>query len=290
MNTKSRTAPSLPQQVLDPRLLGRPVHLLPVFAARLRDDLDELFRAGMNRRYRASFKVDEITMECAAAPTHTGRWLRYEAEAGTMGFAMERSVLLAALHYRYGNRDSSAPAPTMQSPTRETTTEERLAGMLGVQFIAALAARIDASLGAAAPEHAFGPAVAGPPPGANVWTLRVAVSESTLDVRGALWLTLDDAWMSRLLHHLVALREKPKKAPGSEGGRPLASRLQLNVTGRLLQREMPLGILLDLKVGEVVPISSVGPTEVLIDDVHLFHAVVAERGGKLCLTSFEDVE
>jgi len=38
MTTTKQTAQ--PQyQVLDPSLLGRPVHLLPIFAAQLRDDL-----------------------------------------------------------------------------------------------------------------------------------------------------------------------------------------------------------------------------------------------------------
>jgi flagellar motor switch protein FliM len=290
MNTKSRTNPPSPDQVLDPRLLGRPVHLLPLFSARLQDDLDELFRAGMNRRYRASFKVGEVTMECAREAAHAGRWLRFSSEVGTLGFALERSVLLAALHYRYGNRDSTAPAATMtQSPVRETATEERLATMLGLQLVTALASRIDAALGAPAPEHGFGPALAGPPPAANVWTVRVPVAEATLGIEGVVWFTLDDAWMSRLLQHLVAPREKAKKAPGGEAGRPLAARLQLTMTGRLLQRELPLGTLLDLRIGEVLPISGAGPTVVLVDDVHLFHAVVAERAGKLCLTSFEDV-
>ena len=83
MNTKSRATPPSSNQVLDPRLLGRPVHLLPLFSARLQDDLDELFRAGMNRRYRASFKVGEVTMTSVAA--YDGARLIYKMIEATDG-------------------------------------------------------------------------------------------------------------------------------------------------------------------------------------------------------------
>jgi hypothetical protein len=49
---------------------------------------------------------------------------------------------------------------------------------------------------------------------------------------------------------------------------------------------MPLGRLLDLRPGEVLPVR-LGATDVLIDDARLFTATVAERQGKLCLTSFK---
>jgi flagellar motor switch protein FliM len=287
MNTK----PSSPQQqVLDPRFLGRPVHLLPMFTARLREDLGELFRAGMNRRYRAAFEVGEVGMACIDEPEHVGRWLRYEAATGGIGFAIERSVLLGAIHYRYGLRADVSADGKAQPPARETATEERLATTLGAQFVGALAARIEAWPGIASEAHEFRSAGACAAPADKVWTIKVAVVESKLGVQGSLWFTLDDAWMSRLLRHLALPREtKQKEAAGSDGSEPLLQRLQLRLTGRLLQKELPLGTLLDLQIGEVIPIS-LGPTEVLVEDARLFRAVVAERAGKLCLTSFEDVE
>jgi flagellar motor switch protein FliM len=173
---------------------------------------------------------------------------------------------------------------------RETTTEERLATMLGAQLVGAVAARIDALLaGSAADTQEFRAPIACPPPIAKAWTIRAAISESTLGIQGALWFTLDDAWMARLLRHLAAPRDKAKEAAGNDGSEPLVQRLQLTLTARLLQKELPLGTLMDLQIGEVIPVS-LGPTEVLVDAARLFRAVVAERAGKLCLTSFEDVE
>jgi flagellar motor switch protein FliM len=52
---------------------------------------------------------------------------------------------------------------------------------------------------------------------------------------------------------------------------------------------VPLGSLLDLKVGTILPIS-LGVASVQIDNSPLFSAQVAEHKGKLCLTSFEDLE
>lgn len=301
MNTPSRIAPPLPQQVLDPCHLGRPVHLLPVFTAALRDDLAELFRTGMNRRYRASFDVADIAMTCAATPEHSGRWWSVASPVGRIGLALHRSVLLAALEYRYGTRNSTSNSATNgapsvpaeatistepDAPVRETSTEERLAAMLGAQLVAVVAARIDADL----PEpHAvaatFAPAITSAPPAAGTWTIRVTIKEAALGIEGAVWFTLDDAWMARLLHRLVVNRPRVRDAETL----PLAARLQLTVAGRLLRRDMPLGELIDVRVGDVIPVS-LGATDVLIDDSRLFRAVVAERNGKLCLTSFEDVE
>jgi flagellar motor switch protein FliM len=288
MNIKPSSPPQ--QQVLDPRFLGRPVHLLPLFTARLREDLAELFRAGMNRRYRAAFEVGEIGMACVDEPEHAGRWLRYEAPTGGIGFAIERNVLLGAIHYRYGTRESASADKETQPPARETATEERLAATLGAQFVGAVAARIDAWPGIATEAHEFRAIGAWPAPIAKAWTIKAAIGESKLGIQGSLWFTLDDAWMSRLLRHLAVPREtKQKEAAGNDGSEPLTQRLQLRLTGRLLQKELPLGTLLDLQIGEVIPIS-LGPTEVLVEDARLFRAVVAERAGKLCLTSFEDVE
>ena len=50
-----------------------------------------------------------------------------------------------------------------------------------------------------------------------------------------------------------------------------------------------LGLLLDTRVGDVIPVS-LGETEVLVDNERLMTARVAEHKGKLCLTAFEDLE
>ena len=70
---------------------------------------------------------------------------------------------------------------------------------------------------------------------------------------------------------------------------PLVSKLQVKLDGRLVSKEITLGALFELKVGDVIPVS-VGRADVLLDDARLFTAAVAEHKGQLCLTSFEDAE
>jgi len=59
--------------------------------------------------------------------------------------------------------------------------------------------------------------------------------------------------------------------------------------GILVTKEVMLGNLFDLRIGDVIPIS-MHRADVLLDDSRLFTAAVSEHKGKICLTSFEDVE
>lgn len=280
--TAPTEAPRQPMTVLDPCTLGRPVHLLGAFTALLQADLAAYLRTEFNRRYRAAFEVTGLTFERRPLTPLPARWLGYTTTTGCVGFGLDRTLLLALLAYRYGQPGGA----DLHAPVRETATEERLAGTLGQRLLRLLAGRIDAGLqpAAGAADETFKPlpnAATGP------WTVQVDVHESQLDLRARLWFCLDDAWMARLLRRLAPVRERTSEA-GTPSG-PLAARLQLTLAGRLLQKELPLGELMQLRSGDVIPIS-LGPTDVLVDDSRLFTATVAEHKGKLCLTSFEPVE
>jgi flagellar motor switch protein FliM len=271
--------------VLDARTLGRPVHLLHKFVGPLRDDLAEVFRTGLNRRYRASFELGEVNISRLESVPPRCRWLQYADTTGRIGFAIERQVLLCVLDYRYGARDGGGVAQA--APVPETATEERLAAMLGRQFVSALAERIEWLPEGASGEtcvHEFAE-TAGAPPQVGTWCVRAEVAEPTRGIEGCLWFTLDEAWMQRLLSRLAPLRVSSSRTAAT----PLASRLSLTLVGRLLEKELPLSVLLDARVGDVIPVS-LGATDVLVDDARLFTARVAEHKGKLCLTAFEDVE
>jgi flagellar motor switch protein FliM len=282
--TISRDAARLPPLVLDPCTLGRPTHLLGGFSAQLKADLVEVFRSDFNRRYRAAFEVGEVLLERHQLAVLPPRWQVYAAPAGRIGFGLDRSLLLCILGYRYG--ETLAATPDAAAPVRETATEERLAGILAGRFIDLLTSRIDAKRDAtvAAPAHDFTPVAEARPGG---WTLRVEVTEPDRGVRGSLWFSLDEAWMGRLLRRLAPARDTAKES--TTPTEPLVARLQLTLAGRLLQKELPLGDLVRLRIGDVLPIS-LGATDVLIDDSRLFTAAVVEHKGKLCLTSFEQVE
>jgi flagellar motor switch protein FliM len=102
-----------------------------------------------------------------------------------------------------------------------------------------------------------------------------------------LYVLVDARWMTRLLSRLATERRSAPRAKAAPV--PLVRNLNLKLAARLLQQQMPLGDLVDLKVGDVLPVT-LGRTGVFIDDQRVFDAVVAEHKGRLCLTSFEDAD
>jgi flagellar motor switch protein FliM len=283
----SRAAAAPGAERLDPCLLGRPMHLLPRFGALLRDDLARVLQAGLNRRWGADFRVGAVTVARSRDTVVAGRWLAFEAATGRVGVVLDRSVLLAVLAYRYG---AAAPAADAEA-VRETATEERLAASLGQQWVAVLGARIAAGLrpvereAASAREWHARPGAA---PDDDGWIVLVQIEEPTQGVRGSLAFALDEPMMARLLRALAPTR--PRAARGmATPARPIAERLQVTLTGRLVRKEMQLGDVLDLRPGAIVPVS-LGAADVMVGESRLFSAAVAECKGKLCLTSFEDME
>ncbi|MBC7860545.1 MAG: hypothetical protein H7Z39_17585 [Burkholderiaceae bacterium] len=104
---KTDQAPRL--QVIDSCLLGRPVHLLPVFAAQLREDLAGAMRLPMSRRYWGGLQVEAVGFSRVGDEPGAARWLGFHAGASRIGFSIERQLLLGVLNYRYG-RSPAAPA------------------------------------------------------------------------------------------------------------------------------------------------------------------------------------
>jgi flagellar motor switch protein FliM len=288
-------------QVLDPSLLGRPVHLLHIFAAQLRDDLAQSMRLNMNRRYWGGFQVQDVAFSRLDGSEVRSRWLSFAAPAGQIAFSLERKVLLSVLNYRYGSgakTEAKPDAPPFDENTvRVTATEERLAVVLGQQLAGTLAGRIELNLPAIdkpataegqAEEGAdaeFKPAPGSPPPKGS-WVISVTVSETAGGASGQFWFALDKNLMSSVLRGLLRDRDAGKKPKTAA---PLAQRLQVGLIGRLASKEVSLGSLYDLQVGDVIPIS-LARADVLLEDSRLFTAAVTEHKGKLCLTSFEDAE
>ncbi|WP_161965912.1 FliM/FliN family flagellar motor C-terminal domain-containing protein [Steroidobacter cummioxidans] len=282
--------------VIDPRTMGRPVHLLGGFANQLRDDIADFLRARINRRYKASFQIDAISF--IAAPADSQRWLSYAADEGRIHFVIERPLLLCLLRYRYGSplpemsaaTDSATPplTPVIEEP--ETATEERLGIMLGQQLSELAVRRIESAQRSPAETPAEVTFTEAALHGANDgdWLLRLTLSETRCNVSGELLLKISAVWMNRLLQALAPARERSRQKQIT-ATKPFPARLQLTLRARLLEKEVSLGTLLDLRQGDVLPIS-VGDADVLIGDSRLFTASVAEHHGKLCLTSLADVD
>ncbi len=292
MTTTKQTAPP---QVLDPCLLGRPVHLLHIFAAQLRDDLAQSMRLNMNRRYWGGFQVEDVTFERLEDKETRGRWLSFAAPAGQIAFSLERKVLLSVLNFRYGSGKADAAALD-ENTVKVTATEERLAVVLGQQLAGILAGRIELNLPVLdkpapaegeqeAVDSEFKPAPGSHPPKGS-WVITVTVADIRSGATGQYWFALDKTLMANVLRGLLRDRDAGKKA---QPAAPLAQRLQVGLVGRLASKEVPLGSLYDLQVGDVIPIS-LNRADVLLEDSRLFTAAVTEHKGKLCLTSFEDAE
>src|SRR5471030_2580563 len=287
MTTTKQTAPP---QVLDPCLLGRPVHLLHLFAAQLRDDLVQSMRLNMNRRYWGGFQVEDVTFDRLEGKEIRSRWLSFAAPAGQIVFSLERKVLLSVLNFRYGSGKTDAAALD-ENTVKVTATEERLAVVLGQQLAGTLAGRIELNLPVSdkpAPlaSEEFKPAAANHPP-KGTWVICVTLSDADSGSPGRFWFALDKNLMASVLRGLLRERDQGKKPMRSAG--PLAQRLQVSLSGRLVSKEVPLGSLFDLQVGDIIPVS-LHRADVLLEESRLFTAAVSEHKGKLCLTSFEDAE
>ena len=276
--------------VLDPCLLGRPVHRLHLFAAQLREDLAQAMRLQLNRPYWGSFQVDDVAFSRLQGREDSLRWLHFSAPGGSIGCAFERKALLAVLNYRYG-RGKGSLAVTDESQIKVTNTEERLAVVLGQQLASTLAGRIELNLpvvdkGGEAAAEEVRPATGSHPP-KGTWVITVSVSEAGGSASGRIFLALDKQMIADVLRGLLPERDNSRKAAKAPG--PLAARLQVGLNGRLISKEVSLGALFDMRVGDVIPIS-LNRAEVMLDDSRLFTAAVTEHKGKLCLTSFEDIE
>lgn len=271
--------------VLDPRLLGRPIHLLSSFASRLREDLTLALRSSHNRRYWSTFEIGDVSLAQREPQVAQERWIGYTDHGAQLGFAIERQAVLKILDQRYGRRDEPATIPT-----RITATEDRLTIRLGQQLVQVLLARLlggmqPASTGLA---QAATPALTSAPmpaPAKGCWIIRIVLIETHSAEQAVAWLSLDEYWFDKLLKGLAPLTGKVTTPVPP----PLTTRLQVSVRGRLVSKEVSLEKLLGLRVGDVLPVH-IGRTEVLLDEACLFTAAIVEHNGKLCLTSFQDTE
>ncbi|MEM8516485.1 hypothetical protein BA896_020320 [Janthinobacterium lividum] len=288
----TKTDQTVRHQVLDSCLLGRPVHLLHVFGAQLRDDLAVVLRQPTSRRYWGNFQIDGVTLSRVEDEDGVNRWLSFSTPARQAGFTLERQILLSVLNYRYSSASAKGVLPD-PAQVRVTATEERLAVVLGQQLINSLFARVHKNLQTLGKDSDIDTTAevavqSGVHPSRGSWIATVALSDPAAGQSGHFWFSLDKHLMADVLRGLLPERAQAKKAlRGSV--RPLASRLQVTLEGRLVSKQVQLGALFDLRVGDVIPVS-LSRTDVMLDDSRLFTAAVSEHKGKLCLTSFEDVE
>ncbi|MCP1293081.1 MULTISPECIES: FliM/FliN family flagellar motor C-terminal domain-containing protein [unclassified Chromobacterium] len=267
---------------LDLRTLGRPFHLLPVFGKALQEELADFLQQELNRRYHARFHIRALEQAQPAADER--RWLWHALDGCQLGSHIERPLLLRLLDYRFGaptaQPDADAAAPA------ETETERRLARSLAERLLPRLlqcVLRLDRQAGGLPPGPADCALLPFVPPGTGVWEIRLDIGDGEHAV-GALRLQLDAACFERLLKNLSGRRDSAdaQAAPADT----FRDRLRVRLQARLLDREMALGDIMDLRPGSVLPVTLQARSEVLVGASRLFDAEVAEQHGKLCLTGF----
>ncbi|OHX11445.1 FliM/FliN family flagellar motor switch protein [Chromobacterium sphagni] len=265
-------------QALDLRTLGRPIHLLPLFERALQQELGDFLERELNRRYHAAFRIADLRQALPAGDER--RWQWHALGDWQLGSHVDRSLLLGILDYRFG----ASGAPISEELPAETETERRLARNLAERLLPRLAAAIR--------QLDQTPASSGDKPrplpfaGQAAWQLEIDLADGDA-LRGTLRLRLGASAFEALLQHLSG--QRPRLGTGHDRG-GFRDKLTMRLDARLLQQELPLGAILDLKPGAVLPVTLPPRAEVCVQGAALFSAQVVERQGKLCLSGFADTE
>lgn len=282
--TSTHTDAAEPHQVLDPCHLGRPMHLLTQFNTLLHDDLSVALRRQVGQRREGALYLGGVKLQRLSGGLRAARWLHYPSERGRIGFHADRSVLLALLACRY-DHTPRGPFPTPDT-VPETTTEERLCQSLGQAMVRTVLGRINAGLRdslALLPRSAM--ATGQPaPPAVGAWLLKATVHTEDESLLGHVLFALDESCMDTLLNHLSPPRAASAKDLPSVD---LPDALRLTLRARLVEQQLPLSQILDLKPGQVIPVR-LAQADVVVNHSVVFQAAVVEHQGKLCLTSFTE--
>lgn len=292
---------SAPQR-LDSCTLGRPVHLLPQVAEELREALNQALRHSWNRRYRTRHEVVAASLQPFDPAVHTqevgdraGRWLQTKTPARPLACWIERRYVLNLMNHRLGLAPPATETlPPTPDDTPETATEERLLHALARSFsercqhalraLSPTAETDDDTLADSAGTAGWLP-VTQPRMPAGAWVLKFQVHGQDLPNTQVL-LAFEGHAMDGVLRTLAAANRSTRTETSPV---PLSRRLHLTLKAQLLERQMTLHEVLQLRQGALIPVH-LGQASVQADGNTLFQAQVAEHQGKLCLTSFQDME
>lgn len=276
--------------VIDTCELGRPVHVLDRFCEFLHADLTAAVESLFSTRAGPGFQLGRIEHSRRVTPHKPLRWFLFNASAGRVGFSIERRAALALLARRLGMSNwSQLEEDTLQRS--ETATEQRLATQVGKHLVQCLSARLLCGLQERATDttaafldterHGFGSAAD---------TQALFLGCDLLDAQGQsigrLNWVLEDDTLDALLRALAPARRKPAKKPTDPT--TLRRQLPMLLDVRLLEKQLSLGDVMALKPGSVLPVD-LSLATVRIQDSPVFKASVVEHGGKLCLTSLQEV-
>ncbi|WJF90766.1 FliM/FliN family flagellar motor C-terminal domain-containing protein [Paraburkholderia bonniea] len=264
--------------VLDPCTLGRPFHLLENFKLTLQRQIDRHLHDSFNQRHNTAFSVTDVAVIAFAPTPGEEAWHSYVACGGSISVRVERRMLLTLLACHYGDRQNAGD----EELGPETATEQRYGVSTGLALLQELVSCIQPD----AQQEVLFENRSQTPPSAGARVLRVTIYEPTIGLSGLLEFAIDTIWLNRLFTYATPRRNL--NAPGHDT--PLNTRIPVTLTAQLLTKEMMLDDVLYLAPGDIIPVRLPETAHVLVEGSRIYKAAIAEQGGMLWLTSFEDME
>lgn len=263
---------------IDVNKLGRAYHKIPKIITEKFDGIESRLSIFFLRKYRMNAILGNMTFD---TERHFKHAQLFENAYGNIGFEVNRSFLLNILHTYYGLSKDSQPiiCDTSQPVTK---TEERLKNKLGhelaqlimVQEILAEEMELKNDYSAVINQWA--------------WCIQF-------------WLEgYDEHCFSILLdtHHvdiLLASQREQNPLPSQQNKNLPPAQIEhlfvsmpLSLTGKLASVNLTLAQLLEIRPGDILPMSLNDPLPVYIGKEQLFSSTIAEDRGKLFLTDFKD--
>lgn len=263
---------------LDVNKLGRPYHKIPKIFNDMHDSLDAKLNTYFLKKYRVNVTLKTMSFEMDAWQKQTKV---LSSDIGNLAFDIDRKLLLSILHDYYGLNKERQESISLQN-TPVTKTEERLKNKLAQELVTLITG-----------EGLFGNALnirTDPASLITQWSYRI---NFTLEgYEGAFSLLLDNAHVDSLL---VNLRQQAALRPLASPEQPAANlqtsfmTLPVRLTGKLVSIPLTIAELLQLKSGDILPMTPADRTPLFIGKQLLFNAVIAEDHGKLFFSEFNEL-
>lgn len=255
--------------------LGRPYHKIQKIFLDKHDHFDGKLNIYFLKKFRVNISLKSLHFEMDV--WHKQAQI-FSSEIGSLAIIIDRPLLLNVLHDYYGLSKDTQVISTQQTPV--TRTEERLKSKLAQELAMLIT---DDSL--------FGSPLQINPDYASLntnWSYRIEFALDGYD--GTFSLLLDSAHVDRLLATLRQNTEHSAR-PGMEQSASTQTSfmaLPVRLTGHLATVSLKVADLMQLKSGDILPISLADRVPLFIGRQPLMTAVIAEDHGKLFFSGFTD--
>lgn len=263
---------------VDVSKLGRAYHKIPKIITEKFDSIESRLSIFFLKKYRMNAALRNMTFD---TDCHLKHAQIFENAYGNIGFAINRQFLLNILHTYYGlSKDTTPVACDTDQPV--TKTEERLRNKLGHE-LAQLTMVQEILAEEMELKNDYSSVI-------NQWAWCIQF-----------WLEGYDEYCFSILldaHHvdilLASLRQKNARDDRqSQSLNPaqienMFVSLPLSLTGKLASLNLTVSQLMEIKPGDILPVSLNEPVPVYIGNEQLFSAAIAEDRGKIYMTDFND--